>query len=241
MSSRIFFQVFFYGIVFLGLASHLASAETSESEPQSPGNVVGSLPYSNQWEYEKTDSMLFVTYDSQTLVSSQFSKNNFNAKFPSTSVGLYGLNYLIRMSDVMSAQEGHKNLSLWLKSSLGFAAPSSSISSADTPLSSASNTGQLFLGKLGTGPMLSWDLNTFIRPFIAAEFSFYTYRHTAGISTIDFSGQGVLFEPMVGVESKLIDPVHIIAQVGYTRALSRGDSSLLTDGTSVALGLGVMF
>jgi len=221
--------------VVLGL--FLLVAQSSFAENQSENQVVGSLPYSNQWEYEKPDSYLFLVYDPQSLSSATIVHGAYNISTDSKA-SLYGVNYFTKLGSLLPPAQ--KELALWLRLSLEFSSPSTGISS-DTPLSTASSTGQIFLGRVGAGPMLTWDLTSFLKPFVGTELWGYAYRHTASINSADFTGQGLMIEPMLGVETRIIEPVHAMAQVGYNQSLLHSSSGIIGNGASVSFGLGAMF
>lgn len=228
--------------LFLGL--FLLYSNISYAESQNANQVVGSLPYSNQWEYEKADSYIFLVYDPQSFSSANIKHGDFNVSLSSTKTSLYGLNYYTRLTSLLSSgatELKQKDLALWLRFSLEFSNPGTTLSSDTAPLSSASDTGQLFMARAGAGPMLTWDLNSFIKPFLGVELWGYAYRHSASINSVDFSGQGMMLEPLLGIESRILAPVHAMAQLGFNRALSSSSSSILTNSTSVSFGLGAMF
>ena len=202
--------------------------------------VVGALPYSNQWEYEKPDSYLFLVYDPQSFSSMTIAHGDYKISFGSKS-SFYGINYFTKLGSLLAPAK--KDLAVWLRTSLEFSTPSTGISpGADAaPLSSASSTGQMFMGRIGAGPMLTWDLNSFLKPFAGAELWGYAYRHTASINSADFTGEGLMLEPMIGIESRIIDPVHAMVQVGYNQSILNSSSSILGNGTSLSFGLGAMF
>jgi len=221
--------------IILNIGLLLFLTQTTFAENQ----VVGTLPYSNQWEYEKADSYLFLVYDPQSFSSTNIRHGDYNISLLSSKTAFYGINYFTKLSSLLPPEK--KELAIYLKFSLEFSTPSTGISSDTTALSSASNTGQLFLGRVGAGPTLSWDLSPFLKPFVGAEFWGYAYRHTASINSADFTGSGLMVEPMVGLEAKIIDPVHAMAQLGFNHSLVSSESTLLGNSTAVSLGLGAMF
>lgn len=215
----------------------------ASASPAAEKQVVGSLPYSNQWEFEKSDSYIFLVYDPQTFSTTSIRHGDFNVGLGNSKTALYGLNYYTKLTTLASTGQSHleKELAAWLRFSLELANPSTSLDSDTAPISSASNTGQLFMGRVGAGSIITWSLTSFLRPFIGAELWGYAYRHSASINAVDFSGQGFMIEPLVGAETRIIEPIHAVAQVGFNRMLSSSHQSILGSSTSVSLGIGAMF
>ena len=223
--------------VVLGLL--LLIAQNSFAESQSTNQVVGALPYSNQWEYEKPDSYLFLVYEPQAFSATNIVHGDYNISLASKA-SLYGINYFTKLNSLLPPAK--KELALWLRLSLEFSTPSTGIApEAGAPLSSASNSGQIFLGRVGAGPMLTWDLTSFLKPFMGTELWGYAYRHTAAINSADFTGQGLMLEPMLGVETRIIEPVHAMVQVGYNQSLLHSSSAIIGNSAEVSFGLGAMF
>ena len=215
--------------------------QVCQSSSLDQNQIIGSLPYSNQWKYEKADSFLFFITETESIRQTEFNKDVFQAKLNSDRLNLFGLYYLTRIGNFWASETSTKDLSFWLRFTLEFAAPSTQITAQNTDLSSASSSGQFFLGRMGIGPEISWSLSPYFKPFAATEVWGYTYRHSASITAIDFSGQGFMLEPMIGFQSQLFQPLSATAKIGFPQKLNSNSSTLISSSTSLSLGMGVMF
>jgi len=192
--------------------------------------------YSEDWAQEASpSSYLFFVYDHSALTNTHFDDAHYHVVINSSVSSLFGVNYFARLTSAPDAKANSFNL--WLHTSVEAGSLGTSLIQNDSISNVSAINGQLLTGRLGAGPMLSYDLNSYIRPFIATEIWGYAYR-TSNADVVDFSGQGFILEPMVGIESKVFSSIHAMLQLGYNHSLTNSLGSLFNNNTSVSFGLG---
>ncbi len=194
-----------------------------------------SQPLTDQWNSD-TDpaSYLFMVADTEKFSPNGFQDGNYHITVNNARSSLYGLNYFGRLTSEDSTRA--KNIDLWLKTSFEFSSIETTFAPSDPQSNLETVSGQVLTGRLGAGPVLTYDLNSYLKPFIGAEVWAFAYR-TSNPQAVEFIGQGFMLEPMIGINSKIYGSLRGVLQLGYNHVLT-SQGELFSDGTSLTFGLG---
>jgi hypothetical protein len=222
----------------------LTSSAFAVTQPKLETQVVGELPYSNQWKFDTRDSYLYLSLSNLNLTSGDIDLTKYNSHFSSNSMRVYSIDYfkqIYRFAKVDS-QSKWKDFSIWGRYSIGVSSTNGSLSGKGFTINSSVESSNLMTGILHFGPQITYERISWMQPYIGFELSPYFYRHSASLSAAESQGGGILFGPVLGSHFPLFFD-HTLSLVGEVREnmTTNNQDNTFATGLTFLSGLGLVF
>ena len=229
----------------LTLPSAHAGLTASESPETAPRNqVVGSLPYSNQWVYDQRQSYLYLTFNHGALANSLFLTQHFSSDFGNKNFDYPSIDYFVSMFNFAGAESTSvlRKFSLWTRYGIGFGTRRGELQSPDFTVASSSESAYLTALTFKVGPLISIDLGDWIQPYAGVEFSPFFFRHSSSLDGAESQGAGVLYGPVAGLHFPIFfsHRASLYTEVRRNIVLS-DDKNVFGSSTTMGAGLGMVF
>jgi hypothetical protein len=208
----------------------------------SPQEVVGALPYSNQWISEQTNSYLYVTYNSSQMSNSTMTVGQYVADFGSSGYSFPSLDLFTHFTSLAGPESRSplRDFSLWGRYTLGFADRDGSLSSNLTPIDSNVENDSLLIFYARVGLLLGYDHLTWIRPYAGIEVDPYFFRNTSGISGAEQQGGNFNYGPTIGAHFPVFFSGRGSVLAEYHRAIPlSGSGQIYTNSNNYTAGMGL--
>lgn len=216
-----------------------SAADTISTEHR----LVGSIPYSNQWTFEELRSFLYIAYNRQPQSSAQLAIGPYLSTFGSNDITYPSVDYFIRVTRLGDPELSRfwGDLGLWTRYSLGLTVRRGHLASDAIGVSSTAETSYLAQGFGRFGPVLQFEGNTWIMPYVGAQFFFSGYRHTSTVSGAEAQGGGVGYELIGGLHFPVLFG-HRLSAYGEARSTHPvSGKNLVANGFGFDTGLGLTF
>jgi len=192
--------------LFLSLGSADAKATESLSsignrDSDDSVRVIGNLPYSNQWVYERSSSFLYLNYDSETLASGTINVSHFQTQYSSPRFNLLSLDFFSRiltLADPLGSSFLRK-FSFWGRYKVGFGIAEGSLVDLTGAINLPAEKSSLLVLEGGVALTLVYDWSEWVQPFIGVNFKPYYFRNTSSMTTAETEGSANLYGPSIGV------------------------------------------
>lgn len=163
--------------------------------------VIGNLPYTNQWVYERSSSYLYLNFDSATLASRNINVSHFQTQFPSNRFNLLSLDFHSRLFSLAEplGTSFFRRFSFWGRYKLGFGLVDGALFDITQGTSMPADRSSLLVLQGGVGLEFAYDWSDWVQPYIGLNFKPYYYRNTSSMSSAEAEGNNSVYGPSVGV------------------------------------------
>src|ERR1700679_1560824 len=98
---NLFFVIISLSLCVCGRTPARADSSSVQLPPDTVGTrdsddsvrIIGNLPYSNQWTFERASSFLYMNYDQSTLASQAIHSGHYESDYSASKVSLISLDY----------------------------------------------------------------------------------------------------------------------------------------------------
>ncbi|MBI3556868.1 MAG: hypothetical protein HY074_11445 [Deltaproteobacteria bacterium] len=223
----------------------MAGLTASDAETLAPKNqVVGQLPYSNQWVFDQRQSYLYLSYNHGQMAAPIFHTGSFDSNFNNQNFDYPSLDYFVNLFSFANSESKSffGRLSLWTRYGFGVGMRRGELLSGDFTVENSAESSYLTALVFRLGPQLTFDLADWIQPYAGLEFSPFVFRHSSSLSGAESQGAGTLFGPVAGVHLPLFfsHRASIYGEMRRTLVLS-DDKHVFGSSTTFGAGLGMVF
>lgn len=234
-------------VLTLGLSTPAPAADSIFGLPAStttPSEVVGSLPYTNQWISEKTASYLYLSYNSSQMSSRNVTVGQYVSDFGSAGYAFPTIDFFTNFVSLAGPESRSlaRDFSFWGRYSLGFADRSGQLSATQTPINGSVENVSLLVFSARVGALLGYERWNWFRPYAGLEIDPYFFRNTSGISGAEQQGENFSYGPVVGAHFPVLLSGHasLLAEFRRTIAAS-GSGQLFSSANNYTAGMGLTF
>jgi hypothetical protein len=251
--SPIYVSTFFL-LVFASLATNSAFAGQSDADSNSvfglpvsttsPSEVVGSLPYTNQWISEKTNAYLYVTYNSSQMGTNTITVGQYTANFGNAGYSFPGIDFFSHLTALAGPESKSplRDFSLWGRYSLGFANRDAQLSAAVTPIDGSVEKDSLLIFSARIGLLAGYERLNWFRPYAGIEVDPYFFRNTSGISGAEEQGGNFNFGPVIGAHFPVFFSGKGSILAEYRRVIPlTGSGQIYSSSNNYTAGMGLTF
>lgn len=217
----------------------IESTKTTEST-----TLIGHLPYSNQWLFDRTSAYLYLSQSAVRLTGSQLKFNHFTVDYSDSKMNYYSLDYFTRLLDLANVEgtSFFRHFGVWSEYSIGFGSRRGQLfdNTFQTSLNSESSDLTMILGKLGLE--LVYDQVSWFKPYVGISSSWYQYRHNSSLNSAEDQGSGGFYGPVLGAHMPLrfLGKASVYLESQKATAVG-GNKSIVSDSTNTNFGLGLLF
>jgi hypothetical protein len=223
-------------------APALAAADVSDN-----GNnkIVGSLPYSNQWFYDQRQSILYVSFNHARMGDGMIRSGEFTGDYGGSDLNFPSIDYFVTVLQ-FSGRDGSngfwRRLSLGMRYGLGVGLKKGALTNSDFSINAASESVYLSAGMARLGPVLAYDLASWLQPYVGVEIAPFVFRQSSSMSVAETQGAGALFGTVAGLHLPAFfsQRASIYAEVRNSKVLS-DEKQVFGSSTSVTGGVGMVF
>ncbi len=168
--------------------------------PTNSSTTLGALPYSNQWISEQIKSYMYFSYNSAQMNNPNISVGQYTTQFDSNAFGFLSIDYFSKILPFASPESSKtvlRELSLWGRYSLGFAARKGDLTNTQTALSS-SNDSSLLLISARLGALVGYDHFAWFKPYLGVELDPSYYRTTSDLNGAESQNEQFSYGPVLG-------------------------------------------
>jgi hypothetical protein len=230
------------GQTFAGSGSTTNSVGSRDSDDSV--RVIGNLPYSNQWVYERSSSYLYFNLDSATLVSQNINVSHFQTQYSSTRFNLLSLDFhsrLFSLADPLGSSF-FRRFSFWGRYKLGLGMIDGALMdmTQGTLLPAEKNSLLVLQGALALD--FAYDWSDWIQPYIGFNFKPYYYRNTSSMSSAEKEGNSSIYGPSVGVHLPVLfsHKGSLFAEL-HEDLVTQGSGQIFTNEVAGDFGVGLTF
>jgi hypothetical protein len=227
----------------LGLPNATASSVGTRDSDDSV-RVIGNLPYSNQWVFERASNYLYFNFDSSTLASQNIKVSHFQTQFTSTRFNLLSLDFhsrLFTLADPLGSSF-FRRFSFWGRYKVGFGMIDGTLvdTTEGTPLPAEKNSLLVLQG--GVALDFAYDWSDWVQPYVGFNFKPYYFRNTSSMSSAESEGNNSVYGPSVGVHLPVLfsHKGSLFAEV-HEDLVTSGSSQIFTNEIAGDFGVGLTF
>jgi hypothetical protein len=226
-----------------------AVAETNSSAPgflntNDSGALVGSLPSSNQWLYDRPSSFIYLGFDNLVLKSPSLQIDHFTSNLGSPHFNFFSLASFMRLFSLAPPENNSifGQFSFWGQFSVGLGSRDGSLydNSMGTALPAESSNVLALFGSVGV--QFVYDYLNFFKPYVGMSTTWYGYRHSSSMSGAVSQGGGDYYGPTLGAHIPLtfLGRFSIFGEVQKILT-TPGDGQIFAESTNFNGGLGFTF
>lgn len=227
----------------LGLPNSTANSVGTRDSDDSV-RVIGNLPYSNQWVYERPSNYLYLNFDSSTLASQNINVSHFQTHFNSTRFNLLSLDFQSRLFTIADplGNSFFRRFSFWGRYKLGFGTIDGILVdlTEGTPLPAEKNSLLVLQGAVALD--FAYDWSDWVQPYIGFNFKPYYYRNTSSMSSAESEGNSSVYGPSVGVNLPILfsHKGSLFAEL-HEDLVASGSNQIFTNELAGDFGVGLTF
>ena len=210
----------------------------------SPTEVVGSLPYSNQWISERIDSIIYVTYNSARLGSRTMTVGQYVSDFGGAGLAFPALDFFSHLVSFAGPESRSpaRDFSLWGRLSFGLAARNGRLSATESPIDSTVESNSLMIFTARVGALLGYDHLNWVKPYAGMEIDPYYFRDTADISAAEQQGEQFCYGPVIGAHFPVLFSGRASLLAEYHRSMpASGTGQIFGTSNNYTAGMGLTF
>jgi hypothetical protein len=235
-------------IVLISLIGCLAFAQVPTSigtrDADDSVRVIGNLPYSNQWTFERPSNYLYLSYETLPMATQSIHVSHFETDYTAQNIGIIGLDYFSKITSFADplGDSVFRRFGFWGRYKIGFGTQSGKVidDSTSTVLTAEKSSLLIFEGQLELDIAYDW-LNWF-QPYIGYNFKPYYFRNTSSMSSAESEGQGNLYGPSLGFHLPVLfsHKGSIFAEIHQSMAMS-GANQIFATHLGGDIGVGLVF
>jgi hypothetical protein len=140
--------------------------------------VIGNLPYTNQWTFERPSNYLYISYEQLPMASQAVHVSHFETDYSTHNIGIIALDYFSKITPFADAlgTSPLRRFGLWGRYKIGFGTQSGTVVD---------------------------DSTNSIQHYVGFNFIPYYFRNTSSTTGAESEGQGSLYGPAIGVHLPL--------------------------------------
>lgn len=239
-------RLFLAASLFALTATVSAASEAVPNSDRAPTSspkmeLVTGLPYSTQWIYERTNSFVYLSYNSAQMQDTTLSIAHYSADYGTKSFGYPSIdlfNHMFSFGGVESSRASSA-FSIWGRYSLGFAHRSGSLSDSQVMLDSSFEKSSLLLLSTRIGALLSYDFWDSFKPYVGMEIAPYFFRQSADITGVEQQGASYSYGPVFGAHVPLLFGGKASILTEYRLSIAGHGSRILGDSQAFTAGMGL--
>jgi hypothetical protein len=218
----------------------LAAAEVSDGN-----KIVGSLPYSNQWFYDQRQSILYISLNHARMGDGMIRSGDFTGDYGGSDLNFPSIDYFVTVVQ-FSGRDGSngfwRRLSLGMRYGLGVGLKKGALTNSDFSINAASESVYLSAGMARLGPVLAYDLTSWLQPYVGLEIAPFVFRQSSSMSGAETQGAGALFGTVAGLHLPAFfsQRASIYGEFRNSKVLS-DEKQVFGSSMSVTGGVGMVF
>jgi hypothetical protein len=226
----------------IGSASPASSVGTRESDDSV--RVIGNLPYSNQWVFERPSNYLYLNYDGNTLASNNINVSHFQTQYSSTQINLLSLDFFSRLFTIADplGDSFFRRFSFWGRYKVGFGMINGSLVDTTEGDALPAEKNSLLVLQGAVALNFAYDWSDWVQPYIGFNFKPYYYRNTSSMSSAESEGNSSVYGPSVGVHLPVLfsHKGSLFAEVHKDMAM-QGSGQIFANEVAGDFGVGLTF
>jgi len=168
--------------------------------------IIGTLPYSNQWTFERPSNYLYFNYDQQTLSSQAIHVSHFDSKYNSNKMNIFSLDYFSKLFDLADplGDSFFRRFALWGRYKVGFGMQSGAVidDNTSTTLPAEKSSLLVLIGQVQLNFAYNWS--EWVQPYIGFDYKPYYFRNTSSMSSAESEGSSAMYGPALGVQLPIL-------------------------------------
>jgi len=235
-----------------GLPSRAEALSTAQLPSDSVGTreaddsvrIIGNLPYSNQWTFERATNFLYLNYDQETLASQALHASHYESDYSANKISLISLDYFSKLFDLGNPLGNSflRRFAFWGRYKMGFGILSGSVvdDSTSSILPAEKSSLLLLMGQVELN--FAYDWSEWVQPYFGFSYKPYYYRNTSSMSSAELEGNSSVYGPSIGVHLPILFSHRgsLFAELHQDMANS-GTSQLFATQLGADFGVGLVF
>ncbi len=205
--------------------------------------VIGNLPYSNQWTFERPSNYLYLSFEQVTMASPSIKVSHFENIY-SANLGVLSVDYFSRLFGLAdpTSNSFFKRFGFWGRYRVGVGVAQGSLADEDTNTVLPTEKSSLFVLEGALQANFSYDWSEWVQPYIGFGFKPYYYRNGSSMGGAESEGESFSYGPAIGVHLPVLFSHRgsIFGEVHNDIAPS-GSNQIFGSYAGVDFGLGVVF
>jgi len=185
------------------LTQHPQKLNPLASAPEADDSVrvIGTLPYSNQWTFERPSNYLYINLEQATLASQAIVSSTYESDYSSNKINLISLDYFSKLFDLANplGDSFFRRFAFWGRYRVGFGLLSGTVmdDSTSTVLPAEKSSLLVLMGQVELNFAYNWS--EWVQPYIGFSYKPYYFRNTSSTSSAELEGNNSLYGPSLGV------------------------------------------
>jgi hypothetical protein len=167
--------------------------------------VIGNLPYTNQWTFERPSNYLYISYEQLPMASQAVHVSHFETDYSTHNIGIIALDYFSKITPFADAlgTSPLRRFGLWGRYKIGFGTQSGTVVDDSTNSILIGEKSSLIILEGELELQVAYDWLDWIQPYVGFNFIPYYFRNTSSTTGAESEGQGSLYGPAIGVHLPL--------------------------------------